>query len=268
MMASVPTTLSGLVLFVVLLLPGFAYVVGKERHTTGQQLSAFRETAAVVAASVTFELIVIGLFAILRTLLPAQTPDIGALIRQSGNYIRGHGHQAGHYGQVAIWAAGMLALAVVLAYGATLPSVRKLASKVTGSYPHESSVSGWWKLFDDWQAGRDIRVKCNLDDGSYVEGDLGSYSTVGDDKPDRDLILIGTINYRPPGDDQLHAYGASAVCLSAARIVTMFIVYSEDGTPPTPASPRWSLLRWWRRPWIWLRRWGRRGLGLLPFIDL
>ena len=51
MMAIMPTTLTGLVLFVVLLLPGFAYVTGKERHTTGQRLSHFRETAAVVAAS-------------------------------------------------------------------------------------------------------------------------------------------------------------------------------------------------------------------------
>jgi uncharacterized membrane protein len=58
----VPTTLTGLLLFVVLLLPGFAYLVGKERHGTERSLSPFRETVAVVAASITSELVVLGLF--------------------------------------------------------------------------------------------------------------------------------------------------------------------------------------------------------------
>ena len=103
MMAFVPTTLSGLLLFVVLLLPGFAYIVGRERHITGQQFSPFRETAVVVAASVSSELVVLVVFAIVRTLLPSLTPNVGALVRDRGGYLRGNGAQAGHYGQVAIW---------------------------------------------------------------------------------------------------------------------------------------------------------------------
>jgi hypothetical protein len=90
MMAFMPTTLSGLFLFVVLLLPGFAYVVGRERHTPGQQLSAFRETAVVIAASVSVELVVLLLFALVRVALPSSlTPDVGALVRDSGGYLRG-----------------------------------------------------------------------------------------------------------------------------------------------------------------------------------
>lgn len=227
-MAIMPTTLTGLVLFVVLLLPGFAYVTGKERHTTGQRLSPFRETAAVVAASVSFELIVLVLFAVIRTLLPSHTPDVGALIRDGSGYLRGHGRHVGHYGQVAIWAAGMLALAAALAYGATLPAMRKLANKLTGPYPHQSAVSAWWLLFDSWQEDRDIRVGCVLDDGSYVEGNLGSFSIVADDQPDRDLILSKPIGYRPPGADELSPYESAAVCFSAARIVAMFVSYLEE----------------------------------------
>jgi Family of unknown function (DUF6338) len=52
-----PTTLTGLLLFVVLLLPGFAYLVGKERAGTERRTSPFRETVAVVAASVATELV-------------------------------------------------------------------------------------------------------------------------------------------------------------------------------------------------------------------
>src|SRR5690348_12705691 len=108
MMAFMPTTLSGLFLFVVLLLPGFAYVVGRERHTSGQSFSAFRETAIVVAASVTIELVVVVLFAIIRVLVPSVTPDVGALVRDRGSYLRIH------YALTAVWAVALLAVSVTL----------------------------------------------------------------------------------------------------------------------------------------------------------
>ncbi len=79
-----PTTLSSLLIFVVLLLPGFAYLVGKERHGTERHTSPFRETVAIVAASITSELAVLGLFAAVRTVFPSWTPDVGALIRHGG----------------------------------------------------------------------------------------------------------------------------------------------------------------------------------------
>jgi hypothetical protein len=239
-----PSTFTGLLLFIVLLLPGFAYLVGKERHTTGQRLSAFRETAAVVAASVSFELIVLVLFAIVRTVWPSGTPDVGALIRDSGGYLRGSGHQAGHYGQVAIWGAGLLAVAVTLAYvstiptlreetrnfvknGENLPRARKFASEFIGEYPHESTMSAWWTLFDAWDNGRQIYVECVLEDGSYVRGKLASFSREADDLPERDLILTEPISYRSPGRGATRPHEASTVCISAAKIVTMFVTYVD-----------------------------------------
>ena len=97
----VPTTLTGLLLFVVLLLPGFAYLVGKERHGTERRLSPFRETVAIVAASVTSELFVLIVFAAIRALWPSRTPDVGALIRDAGSYLRSS-HV--HYQNLAVWA--------------------------------------------------------------------------------------------------------------------------------------------------------------------
>lgn len=227
MMAFMPTTLSGLLLFVVLLLPGFAYVVSRERHTTGQHFSPFRETAVVVAASISSELTVLLIFAVIRTLLPWLTPDVGALVRDSGRYLRGHGTQPGHYGQVAIWATAMLAISVALAYAATLPKVRSFARKVAGEYPHESTTSSWWTLFEDWEKGRNVHIGCNLDDGSFVEGMLGAFSREAEDRPERDLILAEPISYRPPGYRATRPYEASTVCISAARIVTMFVTYID-----------------------------------------
>jgi hypothetical protein len=228
MMVLMPTTLTGLLLFVVLLLPGFAYAIGKERNSVTQKPSPFRETAAVVAGSVVFNLVVLSLFAIVRAVWPTVTPDVGALIRDPGIYLRGASSQSGHYAQVGIWAAGMLALAVLLAYLATLPQVRAGAAKMLGSYPHESTASAWWILFEKWEEGRDIHIGCILDDDSFVEGKLGSFSRESDEGPERDLILVQPIRYRASGDDSDGApYTCGAVCVSAARIVAIFVTYSD-----------------------------------------
>jgi hypothetical protein len=228
----VPTTLTSLVLFLILLLPGFAYVIGKERNGTGQQATSFRETAAVVAASVSVEILVLGLFAIIRTAWPTGTPDVGALIREPGAYLRGIGPHPGHYALVALWGAGLLGVSVALAYLAALPGMRT----VLGSYPHSSTISAWWLMLDTWEEGRDIQLGCVLDDGSYVEGYLGSFSTVADDQPDRDLVLSAPIKYRARGEDEPSVYGNWAlVSVSASRIVALFVRYA-DKAAATSAS--------------------------------
>jgi hypothetical protein len=224
----VPTTLTGLLLFVVLMLPGFGYLVGKERHGTERRLSPFRETVAIVAASVTSELIVLLLFASVRAVWPSITPDVGALVRNSSTYLRGGPAESGHYRTVAAWGVGMLIAASLLAYLATDPKIRRLAERVTGPYPHDSTVSGWWILFERWAGTRRIELVCMLDDGSCVRGQFGSFNTSADDSPDRDLILQRPIYYRPPGSgSQEVPYPAAAVCCAASRIVALFVNYFE-----------------------------------------
>lgn len=243
-MSSVPTTLTGLVLFLVLLLPGFAYVIGKERHGTGQQPTAFRETAAVVAASFSAELVVLLIFAIVRTIGPGLTPNVGDLVRDPVPYLRGTTDHPGHYEQVLIWGAALLLTATALAYVAAKPWARRFF----GEYPHSSTVSAWWRLFDTWKGDRAIHVGCVLADGSYVEGYVASFSTVADDQPDRDLILAAPIRYRPRGITEPKDYADwQAVSVSASRIITLFTRYENE--PPangagaavnprtTPATP-------------------------------
>jgi hypothetical protein len=232
-----PTTLTGLVLFVVLLLPGFAYLVGKERHGTERQASPFRETVAIVAASVTSEIVVLGLFSIIRWQWPAGTPDVARLLRSPGAYLAGTGTAPTHYAIVGLWGLGLLIMAMALAYAATVPSVRQVASKLplVAPYPHESTVSGWWMLFEKWRDKRPVEVGCVLDDGSYVSGTLGSFNTSANDTPERDLILWAPILYRPPGADEPIAYEtASAASVTASRIVTMFVGYLK---PPGVSPP-------------------------------
>ncbi len=233
-----PTTLTGLLLFVVMLLPGFAYLVGKERHGTERRLSPFRETVAIVAASITSELVVLVIFAIMRILWPSITPNVGALLREGRVYLTGSTGHRGHYGQFAIWGLGLLVAAVLLAYFATKPSIRRRLEWLTGPYPHESTVSAWWILFERWARNRNIELACMLDDGSAVRGQFGSFNISADDSPDRDLILQKPLYYRPAGATQETLYDVAAVCCPARRIVALFVQYSEPDRPsPTSSQP-------------------------------
>lgn len=235
-----PTTLTGLLLFVVLLLPGFAYLVGKERHGTERSLSPFRETVAIVAASVSSELVVLALFGAIGAIRPTATPDVGALIRNGGAYVAGTPGHPGHYRSVAVWGVALLAAATLGAYLATKPGVRGLGEKLrlTGPYPHDSTVSAWWILFERWPDGRDIQVACVLDDGSAIRGRFGSFNTTAEDSPDRDIILQEPLYYRPPGSAEELLYDMSTVCFSARRIVSLFVNYSDPAPLTATSQPQ------------------------------
>lgn len=217
-----PTTLTGLLTFVILLLPGFAYLVGKERNGTERHTSPFRETVAVVAASVTSELAILVVFAIVRWSWPSGTPDVGALIRNGGAYLSGSNAHPGHYAKVAIYTIIMLAFAITFAYVATWPKVRRWPK---GAYPHDSAVSAWWLLFERWPGKRNVQVTCTLDNGWAIRGGMQSFNNSADDSPDRDLILKTPIEYRQPGEAEWHSFNARYACMSAGHIVIMFVSY-------------------------------------------
>lgn len=215
-----PTTFTGLLLFVVLLLPGFAFVVFKERNTPQVRRSSFRETGEVVAASVVAAIGVLGALALARAIWPAYTPDVGALMRHQTTYMEKH------YDLVAVWAVGMLAVGC---------SCAGLAGHAIGlRAPHPSTTSAWWRLFDEWPKERAIRVTCVLDDGSWVRGTCRSFNQSADETSDRDLVLTEPILYALPGDVE-QPYKTSAACISAKHIVSMFVAYIDEGQSE-PAS--------------------------------
>ncbi len=230
-----PTTLTGLLLFVVMLLPGFAYLVGKERNGTERRLSPFRETVAIISASVASEVVILLIFAVVRTLWPSETPNVGALLGQGSLYLLGNRTHHGHYQIFAIWALVLLVCAMLLAYAVTIPRLRRAGGWLLGPYPHESTVSSWWILFERWRKARAVRVICILDDGSSIRGQFGSFNISADDSPDRDLILMSPLYYSPPGEEDEVPYPVSAVCIAARRIVTMFVNYTAPATA-TPSS--------------------------------
>ncbi|MEU7599918.1 DUF6338 family protein [Streptomyces sp. NPDC041003] len=208
-----PTTITGLALLVVLLLPGLTFVMIRERKGSERRTTPFRETGVVVFCSVLSEIAVLVVFAILRGLRPDLTPDIGRLVREGAAYARAH------YVELAWWAGGLLSLACLLA---------AVAAAITAGKPHSSVTSAWWVMFEKWFPGENPLVGCILENGAYVEGRLASFNVSSDDLPDRDLVLVEPLKYRAPGEAETHDFPWGATCISARRIVTMFVSYPVE----------------------------------------
>jgi hypothetical protein len=228
-----PTSFTGLLLFVVLLLPGFAYQVGKERSGVERRPPPFRETVSIVAASVVTELAVL----VVTWPLWAWALNVHRLTSGAGAYWRARP------GTLTAWGLGLLLLACGLAYASTLPKVRgsRVAQRLLGPYPHESTMSAWWKAFVEQHPHMPFSsrwVGCILDDDSVVEGRLFSFNRSGDDTGDRDLILQHPIRYQPKEASAPYHYPAHLVCIPARRIVTLFVTYIgvEGAREPTRSS--------------------------------
>jgi hypothetical protein len=217
-----PTTLTGLVLFLVLLVPGFAFVGSFRRFRPSQRRSTFAETAEVAVASA-FALTAAGaVFGVMRSVWPDSTPDIGKLISEGRKYFEQE------YLLVGGWACGLFAAATIGAWAAG----RALGLKKTAD---PASMSSWWMLFEHYADGRDVTVTCILDDGSWIRGELSSYNNSAEDKGDRDIILVAPIEYALP-DERLNSYGAGAISVAASRMIAMFVNYAEHGPSSVPTS--------------------------------
>lgn len=221
-----PTTFTGLLLFVVLLLPGFVYLVGKERAGTERRTSPFRETVSIVAASSAAELSVV----VISSPAWASIMDVDRLLTDLPGYWHDHARL------LALWFVGLLLAAIALAYAATRPALRHLVERIGGEYPHPSAVSAWWMLFHQLDPSADKQVGCVLDDGSYIEGNLVSFNIDASDIADRDIILGEPVKYRPAGDDIVHSHPASAVCISARQISIVFVTYLDPAEEVTSSA--------------------------------
>jgi hypothetical protein len=217
----IPSDLTGVLLFIVLLLPGFAYNSVRGRRRPARQLTTLQETVVIVIASLV-SLAATGLvFAAIRALWPGATPDVRSLI------FRPHAYLEAHYVSTAWWSAGFLVVAIVGALG---------AAALPATAPDPSTMSSWWIAFDG--RAEEIHVGCALDDGSYVSGRLASYSQVAEDTADRDLVLRAPLSVRPPGGSELRPLDRAALMtISARHIVTMTVTYVRRPAPaPAPAT--------------------------------
>lgn len=231
-----PSTLLGLVVFVVSLAPGLVFVLLRERVAPQRVLSVFRETSVVICVSLAADAVVLMIFGVLRAALPTLTPDVGQLIRTPTDYLRAS------YVLVSWWSLGLLVLATGIAGLVGSGALRRGLSRLPRSpvspvsLPHEAGVSAWWLAFRN-QPGSQVHVGCVLTDGSFVSGWLLSFSNQADDIADRDLTLASPIKYRPAGcDTVVEQMGVGSVVVAARQIALIFVSYVVEPESENPAE--------------------------------
>ena len=86
----IPSDLMGVLIFVVLLWPGFVYSSIRARRRPERQLTALRETVLIVAISLTALAVTALALAVLRSLWPGATPDMHQLLFHRRVYLAAH----------------------------------------------------------------------------------------------------------------------------------------------------------------------------------
>jgi hypothetical protein len=225
-----PTTLAGLLIFVIALSPGFCYILRRERIFVSRDFSTFRESASVILGSILSLGISLSVFSIFRSIFPKHTPDIGALVRTPKLYIDAH------YAYLAWWGVAILATACIISVIA--PHVfrwwseqdlrSKLpdwASKHIGSGQDIKLVPAWWEVFEA-NPDKSRRVVCKLEDGSHVEGVLHTYSHASNETGDRDFVLGAPLIIRDPDGDALKE-DVGGLVISAKRLMYLYVDYID-----------------------------------------
>lgn len=239
----IPSDLTGLLLFVVLLWPGFGYNSVRARRRPDRQLTSLQQTVIIVTASLSALAATGVVFAIIRALLPGVTPDVRAVLFSTHAYLQGH------YVRTAWWAFAFLAVAIAGAVGTAEAQdsgwlSRSRYLRALAAPPDPSTQSGWWIAFrPGLEAGHEVHVGCTLDDGSYVSGRLRSYSQVAEDTADRDLVLRAPIKVRPRGAAEAREVpNISWMTISARHVVTMTVTYvsrvpsAQPQQSPSPST--------------------------------
>jgi hypothetical protein len=208
-----PTTLIGVAILIVLLGPGFCYVAATERRFTAHKKSAFRETVQIAAASIILDLLVLAPFWLARTFWSSGTPDIGALVSKP------HTYWLNHYRLVAGWGLALFIAACMIGFlaGTFIRPAKSLRA------------SAWVGMFEVFPKDQKW-IGLELQDGSFLSGQLYSYSLDPEETDDRELVLRDP-EYRAPGMKNLVPLGSALTVVSAREIRFLSVNY-------TPVAPR------------------------------
>lgn len=166
----------------------------------------------------------IGVFGVVRAILPSHTPEPRRLLLEGSLYA------APRLGYLLAWAGVLLAMSSGLALflGVRPRMIEAVAERFT---PAIVEVSAWYHVFDEGPAGAEVYVGCDLRDGSYVGGWLDWYSTEVQESADRDFVVAEPITYRPPeGGEDRTIVGFSRLILSARDVARLYVSY-VDATP-------------------------------------
>lgn len=232
----IPSTPLGVALLLVLIAPGLAYVLRREKVVPTGPRTAFREALQVIFVSVV-SLATVGILAtLLRVLLPNHTPDVRRLVHEPGAFARGH------HVQLAWWAFGLFAAAVLLAWAMADPRIAAASKKswicwLTGAGTGDiADVSAWWNALEVLKTPgtQNTNVGVLQGNGSYIQGTLVS-STAGNlDYDKRELILTAPLIYIT-AEGVKHELEVQMVVISGRDITRLDVTHLPPTTAPNQA---------------------------------
>ena len=218
-----PTTFVGLIVFVSFLTPGFLYTAQRRVLAPQANRSALMETTSVVAISLATNVLVVGVFGLLRILSPTHTPDIGKLLKSDSGY------WLENLPYVTSWALAVLAVScatsVVLA---RWEAPQRLVTAVFAPIIVDSSA--WSEVFAT-EAGSYVHAGMELADGTYVSGRVVWFSTEVVESGDRDLVLGPPLQVRSEaGVEELKV---QRIVVAARHITRIDVTYVEESVAAT-----------------------------------
>jgi hypothetical protein len=229
-----PSTVGGLILFVVFLMPGFVYYIQRRKRVELKSESSLIETARLVAISIVTNLTVVGLFALYRWLFPDHAPNVQSLFTMGWRYVQPRP------GYLLLWVVILMAASTTIAFG-----IAQVDIDIKWLAPDIVYTSAWNHYLGEKGVAPDDTtpyVGLTLRNGLQVSGFVSWLSTELDEVADRDLVLAAPIAvFRSGADAAPIDPGYSRLIVSARDIQDMYIAYRKYDPvyrPPTFYSGR------------------------------
>jgi hypothetical protein len=230
----IPTSLTGLFLFLVALLPGFIFLVLREQHRPSKKLSPLRETATVLLVSILSYVPVLIAVVVLAFFWPSFNAGLGGAFSNLDQYQELHAYRL----------AATVASAVLIGSGvAALCGWRLVSNKKV-----DPGASAWWQILSaDGNNAPEAtrRVTVFLKDGGALVGNLKSFSRDAEEHADRDLVLQSPLFYQGPVSKEYSTLDGAAVIVSAREVqfLEVLLIETVEGQPVeeettgVPSSP-------------------------------
>ncbi|MCU1362774.1 MAG: putative rane protein [Acidimicrobiaceae bacterium] len=221
----VPSTLNGVVLFLVFLMPGVAFALMRERHRPVRRLSAFRETAFAVLVSTAWVVLALSIVFFVQLAQPPVHRTLTELVTKSSKFL--------DHNVSLVLGVTLAYLVIATSISAFLGSVvfQRVIQRARHGAPDPTS-SAWWILFEQ-QPDHDKILSIILEDGTWLSGTLLSWSKDSDDSPDRELTIRDPMQYRSAKGKKSHPLEGAAVVVSARRILYLSVQYRPNAPDST-----------------------------------
>lgn len=219
-----PGSLTGLLIAVAVLVPGYVHYGIRRRLVPVRGLSVTMEGAGLIVVAAAANALMLAIYGIAWSIpaLQIHMPDVAHLMRDPGGYILLDNSRLAY---VALWAGFLIlgASALSAAFAHRLGPLDYLSRRFAPAF---TDVSGWYHAFrieppDDTV----IHVGCELLDGSYTAGRLVWFTPNAGDSPDRDLILAPPFSSMDAEGGTLEILEEGRVIVSAREIRRMDVSY-------------------------------------------